>query len=132
MLKQIINDYNPEEQTSFLMYFDVNKLYGVAMSFALPVGNFHWINSEDIYNENFMNISADSDIGYILEVDLHYPKEIFESHKDLPLCPEHLVPPLSDSNVPICHTLLKFAASRQSWNKNNKNSYLDFLKVILT
>jgi hypothetical protein len=69
------NDYNPQEETSFLLYFDVNNLYDVTMSFALPERNFHWVSSEDIYNENFMNISVDSDVGYILEVDLHCPKE---------------------------------------------------------
>ena len=32
--------YNPEEESSFLQYLDVNNLYGWAMSQPLPTGGF--------------------------------------------------------------------------------------------
>ena len=37
-----------------------------------------------------MSINKKSDVGYILEVDLNYPKELHELHNDYPLAPEKL------------------------------------------
>ena len=85
-----MDEYNPENETKYLIYLDVNNLYGFAMQQSLPYGGFKWV--EDSSNVNF-NIPDDSNIGYILEVDLEYPDEIHDSHKDLPFCPEHKCPP---------------------------------------
>ena len=38
-------------------------------------------------------VTDDSSTGYILEVDLEYPEEIHDTHKDLPFCSEHQAPP---------------------------------------
>ena len=37
-----------------------------------------------------MNVPEDSKLGYILEVDLEYPKELHDKHNLYPLTPEHI------------------------------------------
>ena len=38
--------------------------------------------------KKILNYSDDDDKGYILEVDLEYPKELHDLHRDYPLAPE--------------------------------------------
>ncbi|KAJ8910640.1 hypothetical protein NQ315_012508 [Exocentrus adspersus] len=104
--KYIGEKFNSEEPSSYLLYLDINNLYGAATCQALPIGEFQWINNVDIYNEKFLSIPDNNEYGYVLEVDLHYPKELFELHKDLPLCPQHIIPPISTSNIPKLLTTL--------------------------
>ena len=47
------SDYDETKPTSYLMYFDVNNLYGPAISFPLPFGQFEWLDLTDNKNEEF-------------------------------------------------------------------------------
>ncbi|XP_071652904.1 uncharacterized protein [Temnothorax longispinosus] len=64
--------YDSSQPTTYLMYYDVNNLYGWAMSELLPYANFRWL--DDPENLDVTTVPADSDVGYILEVDLEYPR----------------------------------------------------------
>ena len=77
---------DPNEESRYLMY-DVDNLYGWAMIESLPYSDFECV--ENLKNIDVLNVADDSSIGYILEVDLEYPVDIHDRHKDLPLCPEH-------------------------------------------
>ncbi|XP_046750593.1 DNA polymerase-like [Diprion similis] len=96
--------FDPQVEESYLMYFDVNNLYGAAMSFALPYSSFEWVS--DFRQYDVLTILDDAEFGYILEVDLEYPVELHEMHEDLPLCPEHYIPPISSTKQPELTTTL--------------------------
>ncbi|XP_060515913.1 uncharacterized protein LOC132695588 [Cylas formicarius] len=102
--KYMENDYNPDIPSSYLMYFDVNNLYGTAMRLPLPTGGFQWIDNNAFYS--IINTSDDSDVGYLLEVDIEYPTILHDIHKDLPLCPERLIPPTGQTKQPKLLTTL--------------------------
>ena len=58
------------------------------MSEYLPYGEFELLQNVD--ELDIMSINEKSDVGYILELDLKYPKELNELHNDYPLAPERL------------------------------------------
>ena len=66
------------------MYWDVNNLYGWAMIQSLSVINFNFFSEKGINRFNLNSISEDSAIGYILESDLEYYKELHDLHSDYP------------------------------------------------
>ena len=81
-----MNDCDSNKQSTFITYLDKNNLYGRAMSEYLPYGEFEWLKNVDSFD--VMSIDKKSDVGYILEVDLKYPKELHELHNDYLLAPE--------------------------------------------
>ena len=55
------------------------------MSQKLPIDSFKWIKDLSKFNESFIkNYGKNNDKGYILEVDVKYPKKLFNLHSDLP------------------------------------------------
>ena len=63
------------------------------MSQKLPIGNFEWIEKDDIstFDEEFIkNYDENSDKGCILEVDVEYPKDLHKLHSHLPFLPERM------------------------------------------
>ena len=84
-----MKNYDKDIISSYLTYLDANNLYGWAMSQKLPVNGFKWVERLSRFNEIFIkNYNENSDIGYFLEVDTDYPKELINLHKDLPFLPE--------------------------------------------
>ena len=61
------------------------------MSQKLPVNNFKWVEDTSKINEEFIkNYYENSKKGYILEVDVKYPKKLHDSHSDLPFLPRRM------------------------------------------
>ena len=55
----------------------------------LPINGFEWVKNLSKFNEDFIkSYDENSDKGYFLEVDVEFPKILFNSHKDFQLLPE--------------------------------------------
>jgi hypothetical protein len=85
--------WDPEKPTNYLCYLDVNNLYGWAMSHHLPTHGFRWLDPEDEIPRlqrklEKGKVSPVGNEGFILEVDLKYPKRLHNLHRDLPMAPE--------------------------------------------
>ena len=86
-----MKNYNKNKESSFLEYLDANNLYGWTMPQTLPVDSFDWVKKLSKIDEDFIiNYDQDSDKGYILEVDVEYPKNLHDLHGDLPFLPERM------------------------------------------
>ena len=79
--KYMGDEYDVTKPSIYVIYEDMNNLYGWAMSQPMPTGGFRWIDSID---------ELKSTEGYIAEVDLEYPKHLHDSHNCYPLAPIHM------------------------------------------
>ena len=71
------------------IYLDANNLYGWALSQKLPVNDVEWMEQLSEFDEHFIkNYDENNDKGYILELDVEYPKKLFNLYYDLPFLPE--------------------------------------------
>ena len=71
-----MKDYNKDKESSYLVYWDVNNLYGLAMSQKLSVENLNGKKTTK-FDEGFMrNYNENSKKRYIFKVDVQYPKNL--------------------------------------------------------
>ncbi|KAK3928244.1 Tyrosine--tRNA ligase [Frankliniella fusca] len=84
--------YCSDKPTSYVMYYYANSLYSTALWKKLPVGGFRYLSQREIDEFDPRKIPAESDTGFLFEVDLDYPAELHDAHNDYPLAPEHVEP----------------------------------------
>ena len=66
-----MKDFDKNKQSSYLKYWNLNSLYGWAMSQKLPVNNFKWVKDIYKFDESFTkSYNEESDKGYFLEADI--------------------------------------------------------------
>jgi hypothetical protein len=85
-----------DQSKESITYIDSNNLYGFIMMHKLPVGGFEWI-------EDCSDINKLLNQPCILEVDIEYPKELHELHKDYPLASERFE--VARKQEKLCQTL---------------------------
>ena len=86
-----MNNYDENEESSYIQYLDANDLYGWAMSQKLPKNNFKWVEDTSRINKEFIkNYNETSNKGYILEVDIKYSKKLYDWHSDLAFLPRRM------------------------------------------
>ena len=111
-----MKNYNKNEESSYIQYLDANNLYGWAMSQKLPKNNFKWVEDTSRINEEFIqNYNENINKGYILEVDLIYPKKLHDLHSDLPFLPKRM-------KIDKCKKLV--------CNLHNKKKYVVHIKSL--
>ena len=83
------------------------------MSQKLPKNSFKWIKNLSKLNDNFIKKYDEKNYtGYFFEVDIEYPKTLFNNHKDLPFLPERqkvekvkkLICSIEDKEKYVIHT----------------------------
>jgi len=85
-----LQDFDPKKPSNYILYLDANNLYGWAMSQLLPDKNLKFV--ENISLDDILATPDDNRIGFFVEVDLQYPRELHEKFKEFPPCPESLTP----------------------------------------
>jgi hypothetical protein len=124
----ITETFDSTKPNSYIIYLDMNNLYGTAMIQPLPEKHFDFLPEETLVDFDFMSVPDDADTGFILEVDLEYPSHLHDSHNDYPLCPQNIIienEDLSPYTKTLAEKLNVSAASSKKLvcNLKNKTKY---------
>jgi hypothetical protein len=84
-----MNTYDKNLYDAYILYLDANNLYGYAMSQYLPQSGFCW-NNQQWTAEDIMRLGDKDPVGYLFDVDLHYPEELHDHHNGYALAPESM------------------------------------------
>ena len=107
-------NYDSSKPSTYIQYPDANNLYGWAMSQPLPTHGFKWmkdpLKSEGLTVDFVIDLldkkrNPEVKKGYIFEVDLEYPSDLWDTHNDYPLAPEKII--VNGVEKLICHIKLR-------------------------
>jgi hypothetical protein len=126
-VQHMIPVINAQAPSSYIMYWDANNLYGWAMSQYLPIGEYAWLehdnaqlqralfNSDgygseaaltEIFTPAYISaIGHESNTGYMLEVDGHWPEKLHDKLNAYPLGPDNVLFEPSPTTVGLMETL---------------------------
>ena len=90
-----VKGYDANKKSVFLQYLDFNNLYGYGMNKKLPLYGFKWSDINMFTVDFIKNYDDEVDKGYLLDVDIEYPKELINLHSDIPI------------NIEECSTSIK-------------------------
>ena len=86
-------EFDPNQESVYMLDLDANNLYGWAMSQPLPTHSFLWVTEEerleDLYR-NILQLKSDAEEGYIMEVDLEIPLHLHDYFNEYVPAPEHM------------------------------------------
>ena len=76
-----MKDYDKNKYSSYLKYWDVNYLYGWAISQKLLANRLEWIEDTSQFNEDFVKNYNER---YFIGNDIQYLEKFHNLHNDLP------------------------------------------------
>ena len=79
------SDFDSSKASSCINFLDAQNFYGLSVIQKFPYRNPKC--DDKITEDDIINYKNDERTGYILEVDLEYPKELHDLHNDYPLTP---------------------------------------------
>ena len=124
-----MKSYKRNKPSKYIMYLVGNNLYDSAMSHHLPYDKFKWLNQKEINKFYLHSIGENSSIGYISEIHLEYPDELYELHNGYPLAPKkleisHNMLPNDCSNIANKYDIKIDRANKLIPNLGNKCKYV--------
>lgn len=117
-----------------IFYIDANNLYGLAQMSKLPISNFKWLTEKIFYKIDWKNIETEGNKGYILEVDLSYPKHLHTEHDNFPLAPQNIelsyenLSPYAKKALNLCSGSKKFTDVKLSSTFYDRRNYIIHFK----
>ena len=115
--KHVIADKYINKNTKnnkYILYLDVNKLYGYSMIQSLPYKNFKWSN----------NLTFDKIQAGIYDVDIEIPTNLHNKFKDYPIVPE--IKNIPENNLSEYQEYLNNKLNIK-YNEKDKKLILDLL-----
>ena len=117
--KYMDTKYDKTKKSTYLQYYDANSLYAWAMTQKLPVDCFEWEKPSKFTSDFIKNYDEKSSTGYVFDVDIVYPKNLYDLRSDLPFLPQRMK--INKCDKLICNL----------YDKNNYVVYISLLKQAL-
>ena len=86
--KYMESKYDPNQESTYFQYIDPSNLYRWTMFQPLPTCGFKCV---DIQIDEIFELAKLKNKGYLLEVDVSYPRSLHNFHNDLPFMCEKMV-----------------------------------------